>query len=136
MTFRTISWAMCFCLGFAVSTASAQVLKEVKVEAATRLDWEFAASGFGANALKLPKDYDSTQQRYHLFVPKNYAKEKAWPLIVFISPGDQPAGWSSWQKVCEAQGILFCSPFKAGNNCPAGQRTRIVLDMLDDVRRH
>src|SRR5262249_42580870 len=24
----------------------------------------------------------------------------------------------------------------AGNNCPIGQRARIVLDMLDDVRRH
>lgn len=135
MANRIISLTSCLCIAFLGGPATAQ-LKEVKVEAATRLDWEFAASGFGANALKLPKDYDSREQRYQLFVPKNYTKEKAWPLIVFISPSDQPAGWSSWQKVCEARGILFCSPFKAGNSIQAGQRTRIVLDVLDDVRRH
>ena len=126
------------CLCIVADPVAAQALKEVKVEAPTRLDWEFAVSGFGPAAVKLPKDYDSTQQRYHLFVPRNYAqtKDKAWPMVVFISPSDAPAGWSAWQKVCEAEGIFFCSPFKAGNNCPAGQRTRIVLDMLDDVRRH
>jgi hypothetical protein len=116
-------------------SAFGQEPKEMKVAAATRLDWEFAASGFGAKAATLPKGYDSTKQRYQLFVPKTYNAKQGWPLVVFISPGDQPAGWSAWKKVCEKEGVLFCSPFAAGNNVPAGQRTRIVLDMLDDVRR-
>lgn len=115
--------------------AGSEIPKDVKVSAATRLDWEFAASGFGPGAAKLPRDYDSTQQSYQLFVPKQYAKEKAWPLVVFISPGDQPTGFSAWQKPCESRSMLFCSPYKAGNNCPPVQRVRIVLDMLDDVRR-
>jgi hypothetical protein len=127
----TACW-LAFILG---QPAQAQGPKEVKVSAATRLDWKFAAAGFGPDATKGPQDYDSTKQRYQLFVPKKYAKDKAWPLVAFISPGDQPAGWGAWQKACEARGMLFCSPFKAGNNVPAGQRTRIVLDMLDDVRR-
>jgi hypothetical protein len=108
----------------------------VKVSAATRLDWQFAVRGFGPGAAKLPDDYDSREQRYQLWVPKDYDAKKAWPLIAFISPGDGPLGWRAWQKVCEEQGVLFCSPHGAGNNCPAGKRTRIVLDMLDDVRRH
>jgi predicted esterase len=101
----------------------------------TRLDWQFAASAFGKDAGRLPGDYDSGSQRYQLFVPKNYDASKTWPLIVFISPGDDPMGWRAWQKVCEDNDILFCAAYGAGNNCPAGKRTRIILDMFDDVRR-
>src|SRR5207248_6316496 len=57
------------------------------------------------------------------------------PLVLFISPGNQPGGWSAWQKVCETQRVLFASPFSAGNEVSAGQRARIILDVLDDVRR-
>jgi predicted esterase len=108
---------------------------ERKVGAATRLDWAFAVQGFGKGADKLAGDYDSTRQRYRLFVPKQYKAEQSWPLIVFISAGDQPAGWDAWQKLCEQDGIFFCSPFAAGNNVAPAQRTRVILDMLDDVRR-
>jgi dienelactone hydrolase len=109
---------------------------EVTVAVQTRLDWQFAAAGFGAKASRLPADYESDRQRYQLFVPPAYNPEQAWPLVVFISPGDDPLGWRYWQKPCEAAGALFCAAYGAGNNCPPGQRVRMVLDMLDDVRRH
>lgn len=114
----------------------AQAPKDKTVSAATRLDWSFAAQGFGKDAAKLPTAFDSTKQRYQLFVPKSYAKNKTWPLVLFISPSDQPAGWKAWQKVCENEGVLFASPYAAGNNVPGGQRIRIILDVLDDVRRN
>jgi predicted esterase len=109
---------------------------EVSVGASTRLDWAFACAGFGAEAAQLPRDYASTSQRYQLYVPRGYDREKAWPLVLFISPGDDPMGWRYWQKICEDNGYLFCAAYGAGNNCPAGKRTRIVLDAFDDVRRH
>jgi hypothetical protein len=108
---------------------------KVQISAPTRLDWKFAAFAFGPDAVKVPTDYDSRRQHYQLFVPRDYDPAKTWPLVVFISPGDDPLGWRSWQKTCEKVGALFCSPYAAGNSCPVGQRTRIVLDMLDDVRR-
>lgn len=113
----------------------AQALKEQKVKEAARLDWEFACKGFGAAAARLPAGYDSAKQRYQLFVPAKYDAAKRWPLVLFISAGDQPAGWKAWQKTCQDEGVFFVSPFSAGNNVPAGQRTRIVLDVLDDLRR-
>lgn len=125
----------------AVSTpAAAQAVKtglssEVVVKQPTRLDWQFATRGFGAGADKLPEGYDSTKQRYLLYVPKTYSAKKAWPLIVFVSPGDDPGGWNAWKKTCEDNGVLFCAPYKAGNTTPIGPRVRIVLDVLDDVRR-
>lgn len=109
--------------------------QERKVSAPTRLDWEFASRGFGAAAAKLPASYDSTKQKYQLFVPKNYAKDKPASLVLFISAGDTPTGWTNWQKHCTEQNVFFACPYGAGNNTPAGQRTRIVLDVLDDIRR-
>jgi hypothetical protein len=108
---------------------------KVQISSPTRLDWKFAASAFGPDAAKLPADYDSRRQHYQLYVPRDYDPDKSWPLVVFISPGDEPLGWRHWQKTCEKAGALFCAPYGAGNGCPVGQRTRIVLDMLDDVRR-
>jgi hypothetical protein len=109
--------------------------RDVTVSEATRLDWEFAVHGFGPGAAKLPKGYDSPKQRYQLYVPAAPKKPDAWPLVLFISPGDKPAGLASWKAVCDKEGVLFCSPYAAGNAVPAGPRTRIILDVLDDVRR-
>jgi pimeloyl-ACP methyl ester carboxylesterase len=130
--------AMLLALGLAVTSVRAAETgfqADVAVKQPTRLDWDFVASAFGKDAARLPGDYDSSSQRYQLFVPKNYEASKTRPLIVFISPGDDPMGWRAWQKVCEDNDILFCAAYGAGNSCPAGKRIRIVLDMFDDVRR-
>ncbi len=121
------------CLLFVTASANAQT--ERKVAAPTRLDWEFACSGFGKGAAKLPAGYDSTKQKYQLFVPKGVAKDKPAGLILFISAGDGAGSVKAWQAVCEKHGLLFAAPNGAGNATPAGPRTRIVLDVLDDVRR-
>ena len=110
-------------------------LPRVEVKQPTRLDWEFVAAGFGKDAIKLPADYDSRQQKFALYVPRAYKADRAWPLVLFVSPGDDPLGWRYWQKTCEQNGFLFCAAYGAGNSCPAGKRIRIVLDMFDQVRR-
>jgi predicted esterase len=114
----------------------------VNVSAPTRLDWVFPQANQSPAqppADWLPADFDSTRQRYELFVPpalipKN--KKKAWPAVLFISAGGDPAGWRQFENVCRRQGILFASPHGAGNDCPMQQRVRIVLDVLDDLRRN
>ncbi len=127
------------CLVFLLVPSLAAQTKIVTVGQPTRLDWAFAVRGFkgekGQPPGALPKDYDSRKQKYQLFVPANYKPNKAWPLIAFISPGNEPTGFNAFKKVCEKHGVFFCSPYAAGNPVPAGQRTRIILDMLDDVRR-
>jgi pimeloyl-ACP methyl ester carboxylesterase len=110
-------------------------LQERRVAQPTRLDGEFAARGFGPAAGRLPAGFDSTKQRYQLFVPKNYDAKRAWPLLLFISAGEQPTGWGAWQKLCEREGIFFASPFSAGNTTEPAPRIRIALDVLDDIRR-
>lgn len=138
-----------------IQAADTGYQKEVTVRHATRLDWIFAVSN--QSLPEAPAEwlegYDSAKQRYELYVPttakgirkpaaKATAKSKktksagdGMPLIVFISAGEQPAGWAQLQSLCEQQGIVFASPYDAGNNTPMPKRVRIVLDVLDDVRQ-
>jgi hypothetical protein len=72
-------------LGIGPVAAHAQQPVDVKIKGPTRLDWEFVARQFGPDQARLPADYDSTKQRYQLFVPKNYTKDKSWPLVILYA---------------------------------------------------
>jgi hypothetical protein len=45
-------------------------------------------------------------------------------------------GWKYFESLCRQQEIIFAGPRGADNDCPAKKRVRIVLDVLDDLRRH
>lgn len=132
---------------FAVATCLAAFTKveaappghhpEVKVSAATRIDWVFALSN--QSPAETPADwlagYDSTVQTYELYVPKSLKKGESPGLILFVSPSDRSTGLESLRKVCDDQKLLFASPHGAGNNTDTRKRVRIILDVLDDLRR-
>lgn len=112
----------------------------VPVSGASRLDWTFVLSN--QSVTKPPaewdQDYDPTRQRYDRFLPPrstSRGKGAGLPLIVFVSAGEQPAGWSALAPTCRRLGIAFASPYGAGNATPMPQRVRIILDVLDDLRR-
>ncbi|MBA4015626.1 MAG: hypothetical protein C0483_00410 [Pirellula sp.] len=109
----------------------------MSVVAPTRLDWVFALAN--QSPAEPPADwlkgYDSTRQRYELYVPRTVNPTKPTALVLFISAGNDPAGLAQWRTVCDATGMLFASPYGAGNSTNGPERTRIVLDVLDDVRR-
>lgn len=126
----------------ATASSAAEPLRghqaSVTVSAETRLDWVFALANQSPAeppANWLP-NYESTQQRYELFVPPGYRPKISAPVILFVSPGQDSAGWSEWQPVCEQAKAIFASPYGAGNDCPQPRRVRIVLDVLDDLRRN
>lgn len=109
----------------------------VKIAAPTRLDWTFALAN---QSLATPPkgwvdDYDSTKQTYELFVPKGFDARKPQAAILFISPGEKPMGHASWQQACQELGVILAGPHAAGNDCPMQRRVRIVMDVLDDLRR-
>jgi pimeloyl-ACP methyl ester carboxylesterase len=111
---------------------------KVNVSAPTRLDWTFALSNRSFETAPdgwLPADYDSTKQTYELFVPERSDTKKPYGMVLFVSPGDGPTGFKQFEGPCKELGLLFVSVYGAGNNCPTKKRIRIVLDVLDDVRR-
>jgi len=121
--------------------AAAQPLRghhpQIAVAAPTRLDWVFALANQSPTSppAEWLKGYDSTAQRYELYVPASVDPRKPAPLVLFISAGNNAAGLNNWRAVCDRHGVLFASPSAAGNNTTGPVRTRIILDVLDDVRR-
>lgn len=111
--------------------------KKMQVKAGTRIDWTFAVSN--KSLAKPPAawlgDYDSTKTEYDLHVPANVKATQPAGLILFISAGGGPAGLGSFETVCNEKGLLFASPHKAGNDTEPKKRVRMVLDVLDDIRR-
>lgn len=112
-------------------------LPDVRVSAATRLDWVFALSN--QSPAEPPADwltdYDSTAQSYELYVPKSLKKKERPGLILFISPGPRGTGLEAFRETCDARNLIFVSPHGAGNDTETRRRVRCVLDVLDDVRR-
>jgi hypothetical protein len=119
------------------------------VKHATRLDWIFVE---GKKSKKEPDAImstfdagnDSLKQRYELYVPRQcekdnpeYDKDKKYPVILYLSPEAKPSGWSSWKTICQKYGVIFASPYGVGEKERPNlwERTRIALDVLDDVRR-
>ncbi len=126
----------CLAIGTAAHAADGYQSK-VAVSAPTRLDWTFALA---SQSLADPpadwlKDYDSTKQQYELYIPPKRDPKKPLPVILFVSPGNDPTGWKHFEPVCKKLGFVYAEPYAAGNDCPVKRRVRIVLDVLDDVRR-
>jgi predicted esterase len=103
----------------------------------TRIDWVYVLSNQSPAqppAGWLP-DYRSSDQKYELYVPASYNESKPCSLVLFISPGDKGTGLGQWKAVCDREGAIFASPHGAGNETDTKKRVRIVLDVLDDIRR-
>jgi predicted esterase len=109
----------------------------VAVLGATRLDWPFVVvpNRFEPSSPDLPPGYRSTAQSYDLFVPPGDEAGRPHPLVLFVSPGDDPAGWRVFEETCREFGVVFAGPRNTANNRPFAVRARVVLDVLDDVRR-
>ncbi len=112
---------------------------QVYVQVPTRLDWTFALGSLSwaePPAEWLP-GYETINQQYELYTPSHRGTaRKPLPVILFISPTREPMGWTHFESLCKQQEIIFAGPRGAGNDCPPKKRVRIVLDVLDDLRRH
>src|SRR5262249_28005599 len=72
---------------------------------------------------------------YELYVPPNYDARRLYPMMIYVSPSRRSAAWSVWKDLCERHGVILAGPHNAGNDVSMVQRCRVVLDVLDDVRR-
>jgi len=111
---------------------------QVKVTAPTRLDWTFVVSN---RSLTEPPDkwrladFPSASQSFELFVPMRRDPKQPVPLLLFVSPSNQPMGWKHFEPACKKMGFAFAGVRDAGNDVPAQKRIRIILDVFDEVRR-
>jgi poly(3-hydroxybutyrate) depolymerase len=130
--------AVLVCLGGVAGGAPlAGYQRKVVVAGPTRIDWTFAVAT--QSLPEPPADwlpgYDSMRQEYELYVPARRDPSSVLPLVQFISPTDEPMGWRHFESLCKQRGFVFAGPRGAGNGCEPKKRVRIVLDVLDEVRR-
>jgi pimeloyl-ACP methyl ester carboxylesterase len=110
----------------------------VRVSGATRLDWTFV---LGNRSLAGPPaewglaGYDAAEQRYDLQVPARRDPKAPAALVLFLSAGKDAGPGKAFARVCRSRGWFYAAPLAAGNDCPSQRRVRIILDVLDDVRR-
>src|SRR5262245_16158062 len=78
-----------------------------RVRQATRLDWEWLTGTYAPEGGKVSAAFDPRAQRYALYVPPAYRGDRAWPLVLFVPPGDDPLGWPAFEKLCTSRAILF-----------------------------
>ena len=126
-------------LPLAISAAPKEgYTSRVVVSESTRIDWVFTAatqSPAKPPTKFLPSQFGSTKHGYELFLPPRKDTKKPLPAILFISAGDEPQGWKTFEKPCKDSGVAFIGVCGAGNGVAGPLRNRIVLDCFDDVRR-
>ncbi len=109
----------------------------VTVSEPTRIDWTFVLATRSVETV--PDDWLSDypdEVTYEFYIPDSIDAEQANGLILFISPTPRAmAVQSRWRAVCDELGLMLAAPHGAGNDCDPPLRTKIILDVLDDVRR-
>ena len=109
----------------------------VRVQAQGRLDWTYVGSTQSldpAPALQTA-GYSSTAQSYELYIPPVRKPAKPLGMILHVSCAQKSDGWIYFEKICEKHGLVLAGVHGAGNAISDPLRARIVLDVLDDVRR-
>ena len=102
-------------LALLLSAAPAVLAKDAAQEKVSKGSDEIFISKLGASE-KLPADYKAGETSYFLHVPDDYNPQRAYPLILAISPGDDGRGmYGPFQKAAEAHPLFFCCPHQAGN---------------------
>jgi pimeloyl-ACP methyl ester carboxylesterase len=109
----------------------------VRVLLGSRLGPTFATSAdvLAATPRTALLDYLSNRQHYQLFVPPTYRANQPHALIVLVSASGTPGEWARFEPLCRKYGVVFASPYDAGDDCAPGRRLRIALDVLEDVRQ-
>ncbi len=113
----------------------AKYYSKVQVKETTRLDWLFPF--LHSSPSDVPPDINDrfhlARSNYEYFGPGKSGKPI--PLVVFVSPSNEPTGWESWRPICKRHGIAFVGVRNAGNGVSIDLRIRLVVEALGDVRR-
>jgi predicted esterase len=102
-----------------------------------RLDWTYVLSDSSLDPVPsaVTAGYLSTRQTYELYVPPGYDPRRPYPMIIHVTAGPRSDAGAQWQHTCRAHNVILAGAHNAGNSVHDVARVRIVLDVLDDVRR-
>ena len=79
--------------------------------------------------------YALTNESFQVLIPVTYSTNKAWGLLVWISPSDDPVLPSDWKVELENRGLLFVAARRSGNERHPMDRFRLALDAACNMCR-
>jgi predicted esterase len=135
---RDIQW---FCSRFVACAALCAILS---VPALAKDSQETVGNGspdifikkLSGSSQQLDPSYKATETTYFLHVPDDYMKDRAYPLVLAISPGNEgDRMFTSWIKAAEKHKFFFACPNKAGNEVGTDIRGQRAVDTLHDARQ-
>lgn len=76
----------------------------------------------------LTYDYKLAEEKFYLFVPKNYTGAEPFGLLVFISPSDGlPPPPSGWEDVLREKKLIYVAPQNVGNAQLVSRRAGLAV---------
>ena len=139
------AWVIALFLSFGVTLAQANA--PATEPAVGRVEAKFQESdpnGGVANVLKrigwkLPSDapernYDLAQESFIIYLPADYAPEKKFGLLAFISPSDNGEPPEQFLPVLDKHHLIWVAANKVGNKRPVWSRIGITLDGIHNMR--
>ncbi len=80
-------------------------------------------------------DYDINQEKFRLRLPADYSTNRAWGLLVWLSPGDDGYLTPDWADELARQNIIVVAPLNAGSARHPIDRLRLALDAASNTCR-
>lgn len=111
--------------------------RKLTVQDPTKLDWVYPLAM--RSPATPPKQLVEESLRggdftYEFCGPRD-GGDRAWPLVIFVSPENRPVGWPFWEATCREHGVLFAGIRDAGNGVVKPRRVRAVVETLGDLRQ-
>jgi predicted esterase len=88
------------------------------------------------NLAETVRPTNGSVEEFQLIIPRGYTNDGSWGLYVWISPGPDPRFPREWLEVLAKHKFLFAGAYRAGNDRPVYERSRVVLDVIINVGRH
>jgi dienelactone hydrolase len=130
------------CLGLpTLGLAQPAAAPKIKPGARSPLTFEKSTPMAGAEQLKLrlraaetPTPIDVAREAYEVIVPRNYKKEDAYGLFIWISPNDKCALPADWEDVLAKRKLIFIGALKSGNTRETMARMQLAITANDQMR--
>jgi hypothetical protein len=82
-----------------------------------------------------PPAYDIATEKFRVWVPREYAHDRAWGLFVWVDAGDTPRIPEEWEKILSEHKLLAIAAYRSGNRRNTASRMQLAVDAAFNMRR-
>lgn len=80
-------------------------------------------------------EYDVSHESFRLWIPQDYSTNKAWGLMVWLSPTDDADLTADWRDELARRRVIIVAPYNCGNERHPIDRLRLAFDATSNTCR-